>query len=277
MKSLFEYTDYRHYLRDYYKYKKTQKKSFSHRFFEERLRISNGYFSRILRGEKKITDALIVRFTQLLKLSKKEADYFENMVKFTQAQDSQSRSFYYKRMLERVRNKISPITREQYELFQEPHHAAVHALVHLLPIGPQSDLSRLGVLLTPAVTPAKLRSSLALLERLGLIAQGDAGVYTVVKNQLSTGNNPSDVTLRTFIHESLAIAQRMLSTVPEAQRSVALMTVSVSSSAYEKIVEVLANARAEINSIIAQDEGMDRIYQVGTYVVPISRKIQRGY
>jgi uncharacterized protein (TIGR02147 family) len=275
MKTIFDYTDYRDYLRDFYEHKKTQTKSFSHRYFEQRLQVSEGYFSRLLKGEKNISDALLVKFTQILKLSKKEAEYFELLVKFTLAPDAQSRSHYYERMLDRGRRKISQITREQYELFQEPHHVAVHALVHLLPIGVGSDLSKIGALLMPAITGVKLRDSLALLERLGLISRGDSGMYSVVKNQLSTGDNPRDVALRRFIGESLAMARGMLDIVPEAERSVALMTVSVSSDAYGKIIEVLAGARQEINNIIARDKGMDRIYQVGTFVVPASRKIRK--
>jgi uncharacterized protein (TIGR02147 family) len=275
MKTIFDYTDYRQYLKDYYEYRKKENKSISHRYFEQRLQVSEGYFSRILKGEKNVSDVLLVRFTQILKLSKKEAEYFENMVKFTLAQDGRSRGYYYDKMLERGRRKISSLTIDQYELFQESLHLLVHALVNMLIIRPDMDLGKVGQMLTPPVPASRIRESLELLSTLGLIGLNEHGNYVVVKRILSTGCNPKDVTLRRFTKKSLVTASDLLDVLPLQERSVAIMTVSISPETYEKILEKLNSVRQEINNLIAQDRDMDRIYQIGMYVVPLCKKIRK--
>lgn len=144
MQSLFDYTDYRNFLNDFYSSKKSRKSTFSHRFIEGQVGISSGYFSRIVNGEKNIGDTVISRFSKLLKLNKKESAYFENLVKFNQAKDAESRTLFYQRMLQHNPVTTNALGRDQFSFFQEPHHVAVHALLHIYPVSTNSDFAAIG-------------------------------------------------------------------------------------------------------------------------------------
>ena len=75
LKSIFDYTDYRKYLLDYYAWAKANKRGFSHRAFMAKTGMSGpNYFKRVMEGVHDLTEHSIPKFSQALELSGAEAD-----------------------------------------------------------------------------------------------------------------------------------------------------------------------------------------------------------
>jgi len=99
MNSVFEYTDYRKFLADFYSFKKSANKSFSHRFVQEKIGFkSAGHFSQILSGRANISLIYIEKIVEFLKLNKKEASYFQNMVMFNQSKIHEEKRRYFEKI-----------------------------------------------------------------------------------------------------------------------------------------------------------------------------------
>jgi uncharacterized protein (TIGR02147 family) len=277
MISIYDYLDFRKYLHDVYLERRAFNPNVSHRFIEQRIGVSAGYFSRIVQGKKNLSDSLLLKFSEFLKLDKSKSVFFECLVKFCQAKDPAARNLYYSRLLQNG-PEASPIAllREQYEFFQEPHHVAVHGLINILKISPATDLSFIGKLLIPPLTSKKIKHSLALLERLKLITLNKAGYYELTGQLLTTGNNPREATLRKFLMDSFANARDAVDAIPEDERASAMMTVSVSQKGFSAIKEKLSAARKEIHSIVKNDQDIERVYQLGMYLIPVTKKITVG-
>ena len=81
MKSIYDYTNYRAYLTDYYNWAKQHLRSFSHRAFLEKAGMSGpNYLKRVMEGVHKLTDNSIPKFCKALDLSESEANYFKHLV-----------------------------------------------------------------------------------------------------------------------------------------------------------------------------------------------------
>jgi uncharacterized protein (TIGR02147 family) len=79
--SIYDYTDYRTFLRDYYEEQKAQNPSFSYRYFAKRAGFnSSGLYKDIVDGRTGITRSLILRFATAMKLSSKQQEYFETVL-----------------------------------------------------------------------------------------------------------------------------------------------------------------------------------------------------
>jgi uncharacterized protein (TIGR02147 family) len=79
--SIYDYTDYRRFLADYYAARKKNCPSFSYRNFARRASISSsGLYKEIVDGKRGLSRALIVKFARALKLNRRETNYFEAMV-----------------------------------------------------------------------------------------------------------------------------------------------------------------------------------------------------
>ena len=79
--NIFEYLDYRVYLRDFYTEHKRESAAFSHRAFSRRagLRSSN-YLSLVMKGERDLSPEMAPRFAKACGLAKSEADFFCDLV-----------------------------------------------------------------------------------------------------------------------------------------------------------------------------------------------------
>jgi len=93
---VFDYTDYRKYLLDYYNFRKKTDKIFSYRFFAQKAKFnSSGLYKEIVDGKRSLTRTLIAKFSTALKHGKREAEYFENMVLFNEAKSTEEKKLLY--------------------------------------------------------------------------------------------------------------------------------------------------------------------------------------
>jgi uncharacterized protein (TIGR02147 family) len=92
MKPVFEYIDYRRYLRDYYAENKKSKKYFSYRYFSSRAGIKSPVFLKlIIENKRNLTRPMIEKFCKALDLNNKEALYFRHLVLFNQGKTAQEK------------------------------------------------------------------------------------------------------------------------------------------------------------------------------------------
>ena len=86
MISIFDYTDYRLFLRDFYEAKKEQNPAITHRSIAEKVGFkSSGFFTQVLQGKSNISDEMADNFASFCKLKKQERAFFKTMVAFNQA------------------------------------------------------------------------------------------------------------------------------------------------------------------------------------------------
>jgi len=177
---------------------------------------------------------------------------------------------YYSRMMTTATPSITSLAREQFSYFTEIHHVAVRALVQLVPVSDDSDFTTLGQLLRPPVPGPVFRDSLSLLQKLGLVDKDDNGIYRVTSRIISTGNLPGDMLIRTYLRNSLKLAASALDIVPQKERMASVMTISVSEENYAKIIDLLAQTRQQIHTLIENEHDASRIYQVSMNMIPVS-------
>jgi uncharacterized protein (TIGR02147 family) len=133
--SIFDYFQYREFLKDYYQEQKKRKSGFTYARFSEKARLgSPNYYKLVMDGEKNLTSANVIRFCHGLGFGAEESDYFEALVNFNQADEAMEREYYQER-LNRLRTRrgngeVSQRTLEEYEF--EAMSSWVHHAIMLL-------------------------------------------------------------------------------------------------------------------------------------------------
>src|SRR5688572_23947614 len=88
---VFDYLDYRAFLRDYYTERKARR-GFSFRNFSKRAGLgSPNYLKLVMDGDRNLTNEMAARFAHALGLNSDSANYFVELVRFTQAKTSSER------------------------------------------------------------------------------------------------------------------------------------------------------------------------------------------
>ncbi len=97
--SVFEYLDYRAFMRDLYAAKKSESAKFSFRFFARKAGFSSSNFLKlVMDGDRNLGPTAIERVASALKLDKDESAFFADLVAMNQAQTVSERNRAFERV-----------------------------------------------------------------------------------------------------------------------------------------------------------------------------------
>lgn len=272
MTDIFEFTDFREYLRTYFEEKKKDNPRFSYQLLTQKAGFNNrGFLFNIIKGKKKLTKTHCFQLSQALGHKKKEASYFETLVAYAQAKNEQERTYYLEQIEQnRTNQTIAPqlIGKNQFEFYTKWYHSAVRALIGIIPFS--GNFEMLTRLIFPPITSQQAQRSVELLERLELIAKGKDGVYRLTGKSIQASDDISQLALNRFHIECTELAKQSLIYSNAELRFKSSITLGISSETFNEIVEETCRFRAKIVELANNDNKADRVYQYQLVFFPLS-------
>lgn len=276
MKPVFEYTNYRLFLKDFYEERKADG-GFTYRDFSELTGMnSTSWLLHLIKGTKNLSADTTQRIAKALKMNKAEADYFELMVPFTQAKTSAAKDQVFQRMLALKRKlKITRIGEEQYDYYLKWYHPVVRSLVTKVDFGMgpdgDSDYALLGRCLVPAITPGEAKKSVKLLEKLGLIVRGEDGRWVHQNAVISTGDEVGSLNVINYHKQVSRLAESAHDRSPREERDISALTLGISAEDFLSIKGRLQAFRKEIMEMALASKAADRVYQLNFQFFPVGK------
>ena len=269
MVNIFDYIDYRQYLKDAYDERRKESAKFSYRFIAGKVGFSSpGFFANVLSGKKDISLKLVLKFAELFRLGRKEKEYFENLLLFNKATGASEKKEYLDRLLAMRGSKVKKVEPHQWEYFQKWHHTAVRELIALKPF--KGDFRALAGMTNPPITVQEARTSIELLERLGLIRKIADGSFERTDQAISAGDAVSQALISAYQVEAMELAKYAMDHLPSGTRNFSTLTMSVSGPTYEAMLEELRSFRRKLLEMAQESDDVDRVYQMNFHVFPIT-------
>jgi uncharacterized protein (TIGR02147 family) len=274
MANVFDYLDYRDFLGAWYKEAKDAKRNISYRTLAAQVGFkSAGFFTQILQGKSNISLNTAEGFAEVVDLKGRPREYFLALVAWNQAKDPES-SLQARKRLERFREfQMSKLRLEQGEFMRHWHHGAIRELLGICPT--RDGWERLGNLLQPPIPAPQVRESVDVLLRLGLAVRTANGIERK-DTALSTGIQPNLEETREYYLQMLELARQALDSFPREERNLSWVTLSVSETSRQEIVEELRAFRKRLVEIAARDPHPTRVHQVNLQFFPLSHTIPVG-
>ena len=176
-KKVFEYLDYREFLKDYYNQKKEANSAFSLRVFSDRIGFkAKDFISRVMNGEKNLSNQSIPKVASGLRLGKHETEFFIGLVKFNQAATTDERNSAFEEMqaalkVARFAEKQHILGHAQYMVYSHWRHLTIRSLIGMF--GFDGDYEALAKQVHPHITADEAKKSVKLLEECGLIKKDE--------------------------------------------------------------------------------------------------------
>lgn len=274
MPNLFEYTDYRKYLIDYYTEKKAVNRSFSYNGLSQKAGLkSKGTLHEAIHGKRNLSKQSVIKLSQAIGHSKKEAEYFENLVFFNQSPGLKERSYFHARMedvkpQDQATKDVLQLRKDQYEFYSKWYHSAIRSLIDIYPF--RDDYAWIAKNVFPAITSKQAKKSIGLLERLGIIEKQQNGVYKIASKSISSGEEITSLAVLNFHKEAAQLAQNALDQVPSHERNISGLTLGLSQKTYIKICEQIQAFRAKIVKMVEEDQEADRTYHLNFHFFPVT-------
>jgi len=271
---IFEYIDYRSYLRDLFNEKKKQGAAFSHRILAQKLGLStSNYVMLIMQGKRNLNPDLRYKMSEVFKHTRKEAEYFENMVHFAHAKTDPEKKYYLSRMLTlRKSARIKVLDDSQYDYLNTWYNPVIRELVtHSEWNG---EFESLGKMVRPAITAAQARKSVELLMQCGLIT-ADGGKYIQSSPVIATEKSIVSVAITGFHREMATRALEALDSPDKENRNMTGCTLHISRKTFDLIKDELSQCRSRILAMAEADDGADSVYHVNLQLFPVSSSIRK--
>lgn len=275
LNQIYDYSDYRKFVKDYCETRKAMNSAFSLRYFAQKAGVnSSAFFKFIIEGKRNLTKTTILKVCLALNLKDEEAEYFENLVFFNQAKTIDEKNKCFDRLIEqqKVRN-VTRIREDQYDYFTEWYHCVVREVITMIDFG--GDFGKLGKLLSPSITAAQAKASVELLLKLGFLKLVN-GRYIQTDPIVSTGPGVR-------AHEVVRFQVKMLQKAVEAfnrwkdeERLTSSTTLSISRKTFLDFVKKIRTFRAQLLETSRKENNPEQVYQFNLNLFPVSRPSQNG-
>lgn len=270
---VYEYENYRRFLRDYFKEQKALRATFSHRNFARRAGFSSSSFcAHVIEGKRNLTEKSVKKMIRGLRLSGRAAAFFESLVFYNQAKTIEDRENRFREM-ERLRkaSEFYKINQDQFAYYDEWYYPVIRELVVHSDWG--GDYDRLALLVRPAVSPEKARKAVHTLLDIGLLVENSDGTFSQKHQSVTAGGVPSAVT-RKVRKEYLLRALEATEELSVDRRHISGLTVAMSEEQYRKTMQMIDELRIKIlREAEAEDESLvDGVYQVNFQAFPLTKK-----
>ncbi|MDB5047747.1 MAG: hypothetical protein JWO30_818 [Fibrobacteres bacterium] len=268
--SVFEFTDYREFLKAYYEFKKRTHPAFSYRQFALKAKInSSGFYKNVVDGKRSLGRSLIVRFSEAMKLRKKEAEYFESMVYFNEAKTMEEKRIYFERMMSLRKLDAFLVESSQFEFYSKWYYSAVRELIGMIRF--KGDFPALARLLNPSIRPDQAEKAVRVLEDLKFIAKDGAGIYRLVQNVITTGPEVASLNVANYQIACMDLAKEAFDRHEPEVRDISTLTLSLSKETFELFKEEIISFRKRLLALEQKIPKADRVYQLNTQFFPLSK------
>jgi len=268
--AIFEYLDYRSYLKDMFAFRKARDAYFSYRYFSKKAGFASPNFLKlVVDGKRNLSNDSIGKVARGFALKKPEREFLENLVFMNQAGNHEDRDYYYRRMISaRGYRKVHKLAGDSYDYFSRWYLPVVREIVamgngYLTP-------TQIGALLKPKITAKEAEAALKLLARLKLISKGPDSNWQSCHRNVTTGPEIKSLTVANFHREMLKLAAATIDRFKAAERDISGLTLSIERKRFSEIKSRVVEFRKELLALAGDENEPDQVVQVNIQLFPLT-------
>jgi uncharacterized protein (TIGR02147 family) len=271
---IFNYSDYRAFLKDYFAFKKAESRRFTFSLFAAMTGFASPSFLKlVMENKKNLTKPSVLKIARGLRLRKNPAQYFEDLVFFNQAATLEDKSYFLERINEyRRKNRPEKLLPGEYDYLGKWYHCVIREMVDLA--GFTEDPRWIAEKLVHTVKTEDITGSLKFLEEKGFLGRDESGRLVKKDKTIATGDIGQQEMLNTIVRAfhltMVRFAEESIQNQPKAVRNTSNTTISLSAAGYEIATKRIEQLRMELLEIAKFDDNADRIYQLNINLFPFT-------
>ena len=233
----------------------------------------------LIEGKRNLAKATIPRVVKALALDNKEADYFLNLVLFTQAKTISAKTQYFKKLLEIRRPlKAGLISETQYEHYSHWYNEAIRELLRYVEFDPDTKYAfrNLGKMVYPHITESQAKKAIKQLLKLGLVYKDKKGIIKQADEFITTGDEVNSFFVRKFHESMIALAKESQDRFAPEFRDVSSVTMSISDECFSLIKQEVQQMRKRVMDLVKMDRKPNNVYQLNFQFFPLVPKKKRN-
>lgn len=269
MKAITEYQDYRKYMLDYYEERK-RTSVFSWREFSHLAGFtSSNYIQLVCNGKSRLSKNGIERVATAMELEGVDRDYFRAMAHFGDAQTDEKKMQAFSEMQKIAKeNHMRVIDAEAFKYFESWVNPVMRELAPILPGAKPLELARRCY---PVVSAAEVRHSLDFMLHADLLKKVGEDAYEQTEKVVTGSSEAIPLALRSMNRQMSKFAVDAIDDVPPEKRHITGVTLGISESTYQWLVEKIESLRQQVVAMAAKENEYDKVYRLNLQLFPLTK------
>lgn len=270
---IFDYLDYRSFIRDYYQIKKNISKSFSYQVFANKAGFkSKSFLVHVIDGKSNLSKESVWGVGKAIGLEGDALNYFETLVTFNQATKPQQKTYSLGQLKSfRKAVKARTIVDREYEFYSKWYHNTIREVLTIIEF--DNDYEKIAQSICPPITASEAKKSVELLLQLGLIRK-TGNKFEQTDKVITTGDEIQSLAISNFHLKNLSLAQEAQDRLPSKDRDISCIVGGMSEECFLNIKKEIQEFRKKVIKIISDDvKKPDKVYHINFQVFPTTRKL----
>jgi uncharacterized protein (TIGR02147 family) len=272
--NIFNYHDYRAYLRDmlhFYKKTKVTNRKLSLRKLATKLKVSPSLISMILSKERNLTEDLAEKLAYEFALNGQQASYLKILLSLCDTTDNETRVKAFqklKRFHEFRKKNQTDIEAHQY--IADWYNVVIREMVNLGDFSKDEKVIQEKLIETVPID--RIRKSLSFLSANGYILEDEKGHISADK-KIDCSGGIYKLSLSKFYEDILKVAAKSIYSTESDRRYLVGHTVALSKQKYDKVVQLIDKALKEIQGLESVGSN-EAVYHISLMAFPLTKKRQ---
>jgi len=266
---IFDYLNYREFLKDHYDFTKSTNPSFSYRVFSEQTDMTKQHLIMIVNGKRNLTTKSKEKISKAFSLNPDEKKYFNILIEFNNESDHKKQTEYLKEMHKLSRNVQQKEIGDGNRLLSKWYYLAVKSLVSTKNFNPNPvSISKN---LRDLITPEEAIDALETLLEIGLIEK-DGTRYKSLDSHLKTKDETISLYIKNLHKQLLDLGSNIIDFVPQEEREFRAITIDVPASAIPLIKEKIKFFFKEIVNVSDSKELSEEVCQLNVQFFKLTNR-----
>lgn len=274
--NIYDYLDYRLFLRDFYDLEKSLDPTFSYRVFATAVDIDASLLVKILRSKRHLSDTSVNTFVAFFNFKEGKSEYFREMVAYGKAKTPDAIRKHFETLQKMRPSRCRMLDEARYRYFQQWYYPMVRSALDVYEYRGEQDAVSLGNSCIPKLTAAQIVTSVEALLQLGLAKRNEQGRIVPSDAHVRTQDHWLSASISEYQKTVTELGRQSIENIPKENRDISTLTMALDSSQIEKIRGILADARKSIVNVVNSmpAEQCDSVYQLNFQMFPMMKKVE---
>jgi len=273
---IFNFMDYRKFLKAYYQYQKNLNSNFSYTIFARKVGLSRSFLHHVINYQGILQEDKALKLAHACKFNQWESDFFLALVMWNQSKDEKMQKLYWERMM-----GLSP-KEDFYSLQGNEEKVITHwfslALLELVTIkGFVNDVDWMAQKFGNKVSPQEIQETLDLLLIVGLLQFKNKRLVKTKKTVVAKrmGKIPPSI-LREYHKKNIPLGIEAIDSVDPSLREISTMSIAIEKKKIALLKNKIKNFRAEILEYVDACSKPEEVYQLNIQFFPLDNSKTPG-
>ena len=272
--NIYDYSDYRKFLQEFYELEKSLDSSFSYRVFAAAVGMDASLLLKILQGKRHISPKCIDVFVNFFHFKDAKAEYFREMIAYGKAKNDKDVRSHFETLQKMRPAACRELDEARYRYFQQWYYPMIRSALDVFNYRGTQDAAALGECCIPKPSASQVENAVDALLQLGLAHARNDGRVVPTEAHLKTMEHWLSACISDYQSSIAELAGKSIQNTPKEKRDISTLTMALDSQQIDKIREILAKTRKAIVNVVnaMPPQICDSVYQLNFQLFPMMKK-----